>query len=621
VRDQPFLLPPDMREWLPEDHPVWLVIRVVEEHLDTSAFHALRKAGGAGTAGYDPDMLLTVLIWAYAHGVHSSRRMEQLCGTDVAFRVICGGNRPDHVTLARFRAAFPGAAADLFAEVLRLCARLGMGKLGVVALDGTKVTANASKSANRTGDTLDRLAAETVAAHAAADAGEDVLFGDAAGDEVPEQAWSPKRRDERIRAAAAGLRRDREQAEREERAKADRFRERREAGERTGPAPVPAEVELAEENLARVRAARQARLADLAGRYPDGQSWRAGQAGVDDYCRVREAAAKVAKARERAAARGQAAQDKKDKGEDREPARNITDPDSRLMPVRGGFEQAYNAQNVTSEDGLVIATELTDDPTDTRWFEPMMDQAAQAAALITENQPAQDQAAVPAQDQPAQDQPAQDEAARDQAAVPAQDQPAQDQPAQDQPAQDQPAQDEAARDQAAVPAQDQPAVPAQDQAAVPGTIARTGSYPPGSLGAWLIALALADAGYLSVHNLTCPGPARLIATGKLRDLEKTARGTAGDTTGSGAGDGDGPVAAMRATLATEDGITAYRQRGHIAETPHGNIKHNLGFRQFTMRGKAKAAAEWKFLCAIHNLGKALSSGRLTAAALAALPAR
>src|SRR5262252_587358 len=94
-RDQPVLLPEDMREWLPEDHPVWLVIRAVEGHLDTSAFHALRRTGGAGAAGYDPDMLVSVLVWAYANEVTSSRRMEGLCRTDAAFRVICAGNFPD----------------------------------------------------------------------------------------------------------------------------------------------------------------------------------------------------------------------------------------------------------------------------------------------------------------------------------------------------------------------------------------------------------------------------------------------------------------------------------------------------------------------------------------------
>ena len=168
-RDQPFLLPPDMREWLPGDHPVHLVIDVVAGHLDTSAFHAGRKTGGAGAAGYDPDMLVTVLVWAYAHGVTSSRRMEELCATDVAFRLICAGNLPDHSTIARFRKEFPGAVAGFFTGVLVLCARLGMVRLGTVALDGMKIAASASKAANRGEGKLRELAAEAVAAHAAVD--------------------------------------------------------------------------------------------------------------------------------------------------------------------------------------------------------------------------------------------------------------------------------------------------------------------------------------------------------------------------------------------------------------------------------------------------------------------
>ena len=118
-----------------------LVIRVVEGHLDTSAFHALRRTGEAGAAGYDPDMLVTVLVWAYANQVTSSRRIEQLCGTDVAFRLICAGNLPDHATIARFRAGFQEQVTQFFAQVLALCAAVGMGRLGVVALDGTKITA------------------------------------------------------------------------------------------------------------------------------------------------------------------------------------------------------------------------------------------------------------------------------------------------------------------------------------------------------------------------------------------------------------------------------------------------------------------------------------------------
>jgi hypothetical protein len=463
--------------------------------------------------------------------------MEQLCGTEVAFRVICGGNRPDHVTLSRVRAAFPGAVADLFAEVLKLCARLGMGKLGTVALDGMKIAANASKSANRTEDTLAKLAGETVAAHAAADAAEDDLFGEASGDEVPEEAWSPRRRDERIRAAQASLAADREAAAQEEQAKAEEFRARREGGQRTGCPPASAAVELAEENLARAGAARAAQLAQLEQRYAAGQPRRGRPAGVGDHCRVREAQAKLeaAKARAAEAQRKAAERDKDRKGPG--PQRNITDPDSRLMPVRGGgFIQGYNAQNMTSQDGLIIATELTDDPADCQWFEPMLAQAEDAAALIEEHRPAASAGPEPG---------------------------------------------------------------GQDQDG--GTGGGTG-------------LALADAGYCSEANLTCPGPDRLIATGKGRDLEKAARGQQG----AGQDRGGPATQAMRERLQTPDGIAAYRQRGHIAETPHGNIKHNMGLRQLSVRGKRKASAEWEFICAVHNLFKALSTGHLTSQALTAL---
>jgi transposase len=538
-RDQGFLLPPDMREWLGGDHPVWLVIRVVEEHLDTSAFHARRKTGGAGTAGYDPDMLVTVLVWAYAHGVRSSREIERLCATDVAFRVICAGNLPDHCTVARFRAEFPAAVAGFFAQVLGLCARLGMGRLGVVALDGMKIAGSASKAANRTEDTLVKLAREAVAAHAAADAAEDELFGEGRrGDEVPEEAWSPRRRDERIAAALAGLEAERKAAQAAEEARAEAYRVRRRAGERAGCPPASVAVEMAEENLARVRARQQAQIDD----------WQARNAASlaatghplrgcppvppDRHNRVKEAGAKLAATRARTAEAGRKAAEREAARKGPGPVRNITDPDSRLMPVRGGgFIQGYNAQNMTSGDGLIIATELTDDPIDYGWFEPMLEQAQHAAALIGAQRPA--------------------------------------------------------------------ASPGQDG-------------EPGHDGG--IGLVLADAGYCSEANLTCPGPDRLIATGKGRDLEKAARDP-----DSGGPDWGGPaIQEMRKRLKTEAGIAAYRHRGHIAETPHGHIKHNMGLRQLSVRGKRKAAAEWTFAAAVHNLSKAISAGSLTSQGLAAL---
>ncbi len=129
VRDQEFLLPPNMADWLPADHLVWFVLDVVEQ-LDTSRLHAQRRTGGVGRAGYDPDMLLALLIYAYATGQRSSRQIERLCTDHVAYRVVCAQDRPDHTTIARFRAAHDEAFTDLFAQVLRLCAQAGMVQVG-----------------------------------------------------------------------------------------------------------------------------------------------------------------------------------------------------------------------------------------------------------------------------------------------------------------------------------------------------------------------------------------------------------------------------------------------------------------------------------------------------------
>jgi transposase len=546
-RDQPFLFPPSMRDWLPDDHPVWLVITAVDDHMDTSVFHAGRKTGGAGTAGYDPDMLVMVLVWAYAHQVTSSRRIEALCHTDVAFRVICGGSVPDHCTIARFRGDFPDAVAVFFAGVLALCARLGMGKLGVVALDGMKIAANASKSANRTEQTLVKMAAETVAAHGQADAAEDDLFGGGVrGDEVPPEAWSPRRRAGRIAAALASLRAERAAAEAERAGKEHGHVADAVAGRpRQGRRPAGAEVELAAMKVARLQAAQQAKIDDWQARNAASLA-AAGRplrgcppVPAGEHCRVKQAQARLAAAQARQAARAQAA------GKDRtRPVRNTTDPGARLMPVRGGgFIEGYNTQNVTSEDGLIIATELTQDTTDTPWFEPMLRAAEAAAAFITAHHLA---GGEPARRDPDHD------------------------------------------------------------------------PSPGGGTASVIGLFLSDAGYLSEHNLAIDGPDRLIATGKSRDLEKAVRHPGEPA----AVPWHSPaIIAMAARLATEDGIAAYRHRGHIAETPHGHIKHNMGFRQLSVRGKPKAAAEWTFTCAVHNLFKAITSGHLTTTALASLPSR
>jgi transposase len=521
-RDQPFLLPPDMRDWLPEGHAVWVVIEAVGL-LDLRAFHARRRTGGAGTAGYDPAMMVTLLIWAYANGITSSRRIERLCGQDVAFRVICAGHLPDHVTVARFRQQFAGTAADLFAQVLILCARLGMGKVGTVALDGTKIGANASKEANRTEEGLRKLARDLGARHAQSDEQEDALFGDGRGDDDP---GDPFTRAERVAAALASLEAERRAREAAERAAAEeRLKAARAGTPKAGRPPAGGDAELARIRVEKERAAAQARVDEHERRKAAGQRVTRPPAGPQESSRVRRAQAKLEEALARDAARAAAAA--------AAPAvRNVTDPGSRLMPVRGGgFIQGYNAQNVCTEDGLILATRLTRDTSDVRWYQPMITAALAAAGLAAAHwRPARDGAGE---------------------------------------------------------------------------------------GGGPLALVLADAGYLSEDNLAAPGPDRLIATGKHRDVEKRARAAAGGEDPGGGG--GGPLtAAMTDRLATEEGITAYRQRGHIAETPHGRIKHNMGIRRLSVRGMRKASGEWEFICTAHNLRKAITSGRLTPQSLAAL---
>jgi transposase len=213
-RDQAFLLPPDLREWLPQDHLAWFVRDVVDQ-LDIGPFLRCYRADGHGHPAYDPMMLLGVLLSVYCVGVRSSRQIERRCHEDVAFRVLAGNATPDHVTMARFRVRHEQALAGFLVESLRLCAAAGMVRLGTVALDGTKLAANAAERANRTHDKLKDEVAEILRQAAEADQQEDQLFGDARGDELPAEFASPTGRLARLRQAKALL--EAEAAERQRR--------------------------------------------------------------------------------------------------------------------------------------------------------------------------------------------------------------------------------------------------------------------------------------------------------------------------------------------------------------------------------------------------------------------
>jgi transposase len=168
-REQLLLMPPSVADWLPEDHLAWFVIDVVAE-LDMSSFLAVYRLDGRGGAAYDPQMMLALLVYAYCVGERSSRRIERRLVEDVAFRVVAANQQPDHATIARFRAGHEAAIAGLFGQVLAVCARAGLLRPGLVAIDGTKLNANASRDASRTAE---QIAAEILAEAAATDAAED----------------------------------------------------------------------------------------------------------------------------------------------------------------------------------------------------------------------------------------------------------------------------------------------------------------------------------------------------------------------------------------------------------------------------------------------------------------
>jgi transposase len=326
-RDQELLLPPSLREWLPEDHLAWFVLDAVEE-IDLSAFYGAYRDDGWGRAAFEPAMMVALLLYAYAVGERSSRGIERRCREDVAFRVITANRIPDHATIARFRARHEEALAGLFGQVLRLCGKAGIVDISVVAVDGTKLAAAASDGAIRT---YEQIAAEILAEAGRIDAAEDEINGDARGDELPEGLRTPNGRRAWLREAKEELKRER--AERPEpvpRARAERLETCRRR--------------LAEDWRAERRANRAYEAYRARGRMKDGR--RFGRP-PDPYQPPATPEGRI----------------------------NVTDPDSRVVKGLRGFLQGYNAQAVTNEHQVVLAAEIETVGADFGHLEPMLDAA------------------------------------------------------------------------------------------------------------------------------------------------------------------------------------------------------------------------------------------------------
>jgi transposase len=365
-REQAFLMPPSLREWLPEDHLAWFVIEAVEE-MDLDEFYADYRADGHGRAAYEPSMMVALVLYAYATKQRSSRAIERHCRQDIAYRVITANRVPDHATIARFVVRHEVALAELFGSVLAFCAKAGLVSTGVVAIDGTKLHANASREAN---SDYERIAREIVAEARATDEAEDELYGQARGDELPEELRTSAGRRKWLREAKQAL--DREST--------------------TDPPPAGDEPP----SMPRGRAKDQGR-----------RGWQRDARQRLDERRAREArpiprsrTARLSESKRRLEEELQAERDANEayeayrsRGISRDGRRfgggppsphqvpdtptgkiNTTDPDSRLLKAAGiGYVQGYNAQAAVNERQIVLAAEIAVDSPDFGHLEPMVD--------------------------------------------------------------------------------------------------------------------------------------------------------------------------------------------------------------------------------------------------------
>lgn len=511
------LLPPDLRDWLPADHQVWFVLDAVAR-LDTAMFAARARLGGAGRAGYDPDMLLALLMWAYAGGITSSRQIERRCREDVAFMVICGLCRPDHATIARFRQQHDEAFVDLFTKVLALCGRAGMGGLGHVAVDGTKIAANASMQAMADQDGLRRIARRLVAQAATMDAAEDELFGDARGDELPEALQDPARRrallDELIKEAdgdpdpgRGGKRRRALDKADLALSLADELATGRMNAAVAARQALVNELDAARRCAAHIRTIVQHRADERAARHAAAAAEGRRLSGakpvpVDEHSHVRRAQTRVATVEAELATFQDTPATGKTKGKKNNPVRSLTDPDCRLMPTRTGFIAGLNTQLAVAADYLILAVDVVQDTGDVNQLDPMHNKIEDAVQVLRD----------------------------------------------------------------------------------------ATTNPDLAVGTTLF-----DAGYNSDHNLTAPGPDRLIAQGKTRQ-------PAGPTPPA---QPPNPNATAREHMAwrltTPDGKTLYRKRAATVEPVNAHLKDRRGLRRFSRHGLTAANAEAHLAATVTNL--------------------
>ena len=462
-------------DWLPDGHLAYFVLELVRE-LDVSAIEsAIQRKDARGVRPYSPRMMSALLLYAYSVGVFSSRKIERATYQDVAFRVLAGGEHPHFTTVNAFRLEHRDALSGLFVQVLKLCARAGLKTVGHVALDGSKVQANASKhkamSYGRMKDEEKRLAAEIEALLFRADQtdqSEDQQYGQGQpAEDLPQEFQRRDDRLRRIREAKAALEKQAAQA------RAAELREMAAAQRQRG--------ELAANPTLRKRAATGAakseQQADELSSPHDDDDDADGGSGASALPSHRVATTPQGEPTDKA-------------------QRNFTDPDSRIMVRNGVFLQAYNAQAAVSESQVIVAHALTNQPPDQEHLVPMLERMRNNLGCLPE-------------------------------------------------------------------------------------------------------VLTADTGYLSEGNIAYCESNKVDAYIAVRRKDD-----------DGAELGCLPMSRAREVrwrmhqkVTSAKGREIYRRRKLLAEPVFGQIKQALGFRQFSLRGLTKVAAEWGIVCLCHNLLK------------------
>ncbi|MGB1022228.1 MAG: IS1182 family transposase [Synechococcus sp.] len=373
--EQTTLLPPSPREWLSEDHQVYFLLDLVDELDLSEILIPAQSKDPRGEKGFDPRMMTMLLLYAYCVGIVSSRKIERACYEDLAFRVLTGNQQPDHSRISEFRRRNLDALKGLFIQILRLCQKAGMVSLGHVALDGTKVQANASKHKAmsyermlRAEKELEKEISALIRRAEILDAQEDQRYGKGKlGSELPNELRHKQGRLEKIRqarkemeaeTAAAAARKRQEKAE-EARAKAAAAQESDAAAAEQAELNGKAEAAAAKAEAAKEKAIEAAENTGL---------------GPPDL----EPLAVDAMPRRGLASKADGTPTKKTQ-------RNFTDPDSHLMPSGGAFLQGYNCQlAVDSDHQVIVALGVSNQSPDFEHLEPMLERiAASAGALPT----------------------------------------------------------------------------------------------------------------------------------------------------------------------------------------------------------------------------------------------